>query len=320
MQPSRRKFLQSAAAAIALPASASKGWTQTYPSRPVRLIVGFAAGGAFDISARLIAQWLSERLAQPFIVENRPGAGGNIATEAVARAPSDGYTLLLVGPPNVINVTLYQKLSFDFLRDIAPVASINRDPSVMLVHPSFPAKTVSEFIAYAKAIPGKINMASAEIGTAGHLAGELFKMMTGTNIVHIPYRGGVPALTDLIGGQVQVMFGNLPTSIEHIRSGRLRAVAVTTARHVEAMPEVPTLGDFVPGYEASSVFGVGAPRGTPVEVIETLNKEITLGLANPRVRAQIAALGSTPLTLSPADFRHLLVDETEKWAKVVKFS
>ena len=320
MQLPRRQFLHLAAGAAALPAISRFAWAQTYPARPVRIIVGFAAGGAFDIAARLIGQWLSERLGQQFIIENRPGAGGNLGTEVVVRAPPDGYTLLLVGPPNAINATLYDKLNFNFLRDIAPVASISRDPSVMEVYPSFPAKTVPEFIAYAKANPGKINMASAGIGSAGHVAGELFKMMTGVNILHVPYRGGTPALTDLLGGQVQVMFGNMPTSIGHIRAGKLRPLAVTAATRSEALPDVPTLGEIVPGYEASSVYGLGAPNATPAEIVEKLNNEINAGLADPKLKARITDLGGAPLVLSRADFGKLMAAETEKWAKVVKFS
>jgi tripartite-type tricarboxylate transporter receptor subunit TctC len=293
---------------------------QSYPSRPVRIIVGFAAGGASDIAARLIAQWLSERMGQQFVVENRPGAGGNIATEAVVRSAPDGYTLLVVGPPNAINATLYEKLSFNFLRDVVPVASINREPSVMEVNPSLPVHSVPEFIAYAKANPGKINHASAGSGTAGHIAGEMFKMMTGIDTVHVPYRGGVPAFTDLIGGRVQVMFGNLPTSIAQIRAGKLRALAVTSTTHHEALPGIPTVSQFVPGYEATSVYGIGAPRGTPLEIIERLNKEINEGLADPKIRARLEDLGSSAFASSPAEFAKFFADETERLGKVVKFS
>jgi tripartite-type tricarboxylate transporter receptor subunit TctC len=318
MNHHRRNFLLLAAGA--LPVLTRSAWAQTYPARPVRIIVGFAAGGASDIAARLMAQWLTDRMGQQFVVENRPGAGGNIATEAVVRAAPDGYTLLIVGPPNTINATLYEKLSFNFLRDIAPVASINREPSVMEVTPSLPVHSVPEFIAYAKANPGKINHASAGAGTAGHIAGELFKMLTGISMVHVPYRGGVPAFTDLIAGQVQVMFGNLPTSIAQIRAGKLRALAVTSATPHDALPDIPTVSTFVPGYEASSVYGVGAPSGTPAEIIERLNKEINAGLADPTIKARLAGLGSSTFASSPAEFGKFLVAETEKWGKVVKFS
>jgi len=284
------------------------------------LVVGLAAGGASDIAARLIGQSLSERLGQPFVIENRPGGGSNIATEAVVRAPADGYTFLLVGPPNAINATLYEKLNFNFLRDIAPVASISREPSVMEVSLSVPAKTVPEFIANAKANPGKISMASSGIGGASHVAGELFKMMAGVDLVHVPYRGGAPALTDLLAGQVQVMFGNMRASIEHLRAGKLRPLAVTGATRSETLPEIPTVGDFVPGYEASSVYGLGAPRNTPAKIIDTLNKEINAALADPTMKARLADLGGAVLAGSPADFGKLITEETEKWGKVVKFA
>ena len=282
MKLPRRQFLHLAAGAAALPAVSRIAWAQAYPTRPVRIIVGFAAGGAADIIARLIGQWLSERLGQPFVIENRPGAGSNIATEAVVRAPPDGYTLLLVGTANAINATLYDKLNFNFIRDIAPVAGIIRVPNVMVVNPSVPAKTVPEFIAYAKANPGKINMASGGIGTAAHVSGELFKMMAGVDMVHVPYRGAAPALTDLLGGQVQVMFASMPSSIEHIRAGKLRALAVTTATRSEALPDIPTVGEFVPGYEASAWYGVGAPKDTPAEIVDKLNKEINAASPIPR--------------------------------------
>jgi tripartite-type tricarboxylate transporter receptor subunit TctC len=320
MKLPRRQFLYLAAGAAALAAVLRISRAQTYPSRPVRVIVGFPPAGGADIVARLMAQWLSERLGQQFIVENRPGAGSNIGTEAVVRAPPDGYTLLLVTSPNAINATLYDKLSFNFIRDIAPVAGLTRDPNVMEVNPSVPVKTVPEFIAYAKANPGKINMASAGNGTGGHVAGELFKMMTGVNMVHVPYRGAGPALTDLIGGQVQVMFDVTTSSIEHIRAGKLRALAVTGSTRSEALPDIPTVGDFVPGYEASNIRGVGAPKNTPVEIIDKLNKEINAGLADPKIKARLADLGATVLTGSPADLGRLLAEEVEKWAKVVKFS
>jgi tripartite-type tricarboxylate transporter receptor subunit TctC len=295
-------------------------WAQAYPSRPVRWIVGFTPGGATDIVARLVGQLLSERLGQSFIIENRPGAGSNIATEAVVRAPSDGYTLLLVGPANAVNATLYEKLNYNFIRDIAPVASISREPNVMVVNTSVPAKTVPEFIAYAKANPGKINMASSGNGTSVHVAGELFKMMTGISMAHVPYRGAAPAVTDLLGGQVQVMFASMPSSIEYIRAGKLRPLAVTSAMRSEALPDIATVADFVPGYEASSVYGIGAPRATPAEVIDKLNKEINAILADPKAKARLGDLGGTALPGSPADFGKLIADETEKWGKVVKFS
>ncbi len=320
MKLARRRFLHLAAGAAALPAASRIARAQTYPTRPVRIIVGFAAGGAFDIVARLMGQWLSERLAQPFIVENRPGAGTNIATEAVVRAPADGYTLLLGGAVNAVNATLYENLKFDFMRDIAPVAGIIRFPNLMEVNPSFPAKTVPEFISYAKANPGKVTFASTGIGTTQHLSGELFKMMTDINMVHVAYRGAPPALTDLISGQVQVMFGPLPASIELIRAGKLRPLAVTTTTRSEALPNIPTVGEFVPGYEASGWNGVGAPKNTPAEIVDKLNKEINAGLADPNIKARLADLGGTPLAGSPIDFGKLVADETEKWAKVVKFS
>jgi tripartite-type tricarboxylate transporter receptor subunit TctC len=305
----RRNFLHLAAGAAALPAISRIAFAQAYPTRPVRIVVGFAPGGANDILARLIGQWLSERLGQPFVIENRPGGGSNIATEAVVRAAPDGYTLLLVGPPQAINATLYEKLNFNFLRDIAPVAGIIRAPNVMEVHPSVPAKMVSEFIAYAKANPGRVNMASAGNGTGPHMAGELFKMMAGVNVVHVPYRGSGPALTDLLGGQVQVMFDALPPSMEHIRTGKLRALAVTTAARSPALPDVPTVSEFVPGYEASASFGVGAPRNTPADIVDKLNKEINVALADPKMIARLADLGGTALPGSPADFTKLIAAE-----------
>ena len=316
MKLPRRQFLHLAAGAAALPALARFAWAQTYPSRPVRLIVPIAPAGATDILARLMGQWLSERLGQPFVIENRPGAGTNIGTEVVVRAPADGYTLLLVSSDSAINATLYEKLSFNFIRDIAPVAGIVRLPFLMLVNPSVPAKTVPEFIAYAKANPGKINMASP--GNAPHLAGELFKTMAGLNLVHVPYRGGAPALTDLISGQVQVMFLSPAASIEYIRSGRLRALAVTSATRWEGLPDLPTVVDFLPGYEASAWFGVGAPKNTPSEIIDKLNKEINAALSDPKIKARLADLGGTVLSGSPADFGRLIADETEKWGKVIR--
>jgi tripartite-type tricarboxylate transporter receptor subunit TctC len=318
MKLPRRNFLHLAAGAAALPAVARFAWAQTYPSRPVRIIVGFAPAGAGDIVARLMGQWLSERLGQPFVVENRPGANGNIAAQAGVRAPADGYTLLMVSSANAANMALYDKLSFNFLRDIAPIASIIRAPYVMAVNPTVPAKTVPEFIAYAKANPGKISMASVGIGSGTHLAGELFKMMAGVNMVHVPYRGGGPAFNDLLGGQVQVMFPTTVGSIGYIRAGRLRALAVTTATRSDVLPDVPTVDEFVPGYEASAWFGVGAPKATPAEIVEKLNKEINAGLSDPELRRRLAEGGGTVLPGSPADFGKLIAAETEKWAKVIK--
>jgi tripartite-type tricarboxylate transporter receptor subunit TctC len=318
MKLPRRQFLRLAAGAAALPAVSRFAWAQTYPSRPVRWIVGFTPGGGNDIVARLMGQWLSERLGQPVVIENRPGAATNIATEAVVRAPPDGYTLLFVAATSAINATLYEKLNFNFIRDIAPVAGIVSLPDVMVVNPLVPAKTVPEFIAYAKSNPGKVNMASPGVGTSVHLSGELFKMMTGVDMLHVPYRGAGPALTDLLGGQVQVMFGTMPSSIEYIRTGRLRALAVTTATRSQALPEVPTVGEFVPGYEVSTWYGVGAPIGSPAEVIDKINKEINAGLADPQLNARLGDLGGTALPGSPADFGKLIADETEKWAKVIK--
>ena len=320
MNHSRRRIVQLAASIVVAPLVSRTAGAQAYPTRPVRIMVGAAPGGAFDILARLTGQWLSERLAQPFVIENRPGAGSNIAAEAVVKAPADGYTLLLVSSVNAINATLYDKLNFNFIRDIAPVASLLRQPQIMLVNPSFPAKTVPEFIAYAKANPGKISMASAGNGTGPHLGGELFKMMAGIDMVHVPYRGGAPALTDLIGGQVQVMFIGPIEVVEHIRAGRLRALAVTAARRLDVLPDLPTVGDFVPGYETSNWFGIGAPRNTPAEIVERINKEVNAGLANSKLKDRIFDLGGSPLVLSPAEFGNLIADETEKWAKVVNFS
>jgi len=320
LQRARRRFLSLAAAVVSLPAISRIARAQAYPARPVRLIVSVAAGGGADIVARIIAQWLSERLGQPFVVENRPGAGGNIGTEAVVRASPDGYTLLVVVAANAINVTLYEKLSFNFIRDIAPVSEIYRTPLVMQVNPSFPAKTVPEFIAHAKANPGKINMASAGIGTVQHVAGELFKMMTGINMIHVPYREGVASLTDLLRGQVEVMFHTTGASISYIRAGRLRPLAVTTSTRQEVLPDIPTIGEFVPGYESSGWVGIGTPRNTPAEIIDRLNGEINAGLADPKIRARIADLGNTTSGGSPGDFGRLIADETDKWAKVVRFS
>ena len=320
MKLPRRNFLHLAAGAAALPAVSRFARAQTYPTRPVRIIVGFPASGGTDITARLIGQWLSERLGQQFVIENRPGGGGNIGTEAVVRAPADGYTLIVVGAWNAINATLYENLKFSFIRDIAPVASVIRGAYVMVVNPSVPAKTVPEFIAYAKANPGKVTMASSGIGTPPLVAGELFKMMAEVNLVHVPYRGSGPALVDLLAGQVQVSFPSMTSSIGYIRAGTLRALAVTTAERSDALQDIPTVGEFVPGYEASAWSGIGAPRNTPVEVIDKLNKEINAGLADPKIKARLADLGNAPLALSPADFGKLIAEETKKWAKVVKFS
>jgi tripartite-type tricarboxylate transporter receptor subunit TctC len=320
MKLPRRKFLHLAAGAAALPALSRIAGAQAYPSRPVRLIVPAPAGGGYDLTARLISQVLSERLGAPFIVDNRPGAGTNIGTETVVHAPPDGYTLLLVAAANAINATLYEKLNFNFIRDIAPVATIAGAPNVMVVHPSVSARTVPEFIAHAKANAGKLNMASAGNGTTPHLAGELFKMLTGVDMVHVPYRGGGPALTDLLGGQVQVYFGPMPPSIEHIRSGKLRALGVTSARRSQALPDIPSVSDFVPGYEASQWYGIGVPKNTPSEIIDKLNKEINAGLGDLKMKARLADLGGTPLVGSPADFSRLIAEDTEKWAKVIKFA
>jgi tripartite-type tricarboxylate transporter receptor subunit TctC len=318
MKLRRRQFLHLAAGAAALPAVSGIARAQTYPTRSVRIIVPIAAGGGTDIIARLIGRWLSERLGQTFVVDNRPGGATNIGTEAVVRAPADGYMLLLVAPANATNATLYDKLNYNFIRDIAPVAGIARSPNVMVVHPSFPAKTVPEFIAYAKANPGKINFASGGSGNPSHLSGELLKMMTGVEIVHVPYRGAAPALTDLLGGQVQVMFPTMPAAIEYIRAGTLRALAVTSATRSEELPDLPTMGDFVPGYEASTWYGVGAPKGTPVEIIAKLNEGINAALADPKTKARLAELGDTPLPGSPADFGKFIAAETEKWGKVIR--
>jgi len=318
MKLPRRRFLHLAAGAAALPAASRFAAAESYPSRPVHLIVGYAAGGPADIAARLIAQRLSERLGQPFVVENRAGANSNIATEAVVRAAPDGYTLLLATGSNVFNTALYDNLTFNFSNDIAPVASIMRTPGVMEVTPSFPAKTVPEFIAYAKANPGKINVASAGPGSAPHLYSELFKMMAGVDLVQVHYHGSGPALPDLIGGQVQVMFDPIASSIPFIRAGTLRALAVTTAERLDVLPDIPTVGDFVPGYEASSWEGIAAPKNTPTEIIDKLNREINAGLLDPTMRGRITNLGATVLMGSPSDFRKLIADETEKWGKVIR--
>ena len=320
MKLPRRQFLHLAVGAAALPAVSRITWAQAYPTRPVRIIAPTAPGGGPDILARLIGPWLSGQLGQQFVVENRPGGGSNIGTEAVVRAPPDGYTLLMVSTIQAINATLYSKLNFNFLRDIAPVAGIIRLPFVMVVNPSVPAKTVPEFIAYAKANPGKINLGSPGIGTPGHVAGELFKMMAGVDLVHVPYRGGGPVMTDLLGGQVQVLFGSTSLTIEQIRAVKLRPLAVTSATRWDGLPDIPTVNDFVLGYEASAVSGLGAPRNTPAEIIDKLNKEINAALADPNMKARLADLGGTALAGSPADFGKLIAEETEKWGKVVKFS
>jgi tripartite-type tricarboxylate transporter receptor subunit TctC len=314
----RRQFLHVAASAASIPVIPGIVRAQSYPTRRVRIVVGFPAGGTADLGARLIAQCLSERLAAPFVVENRPGAATNIAAELVVRAPADGYTLLMVTGVNAVNATLYSNLDFNFIRDIAPVAGLNRSPFVLEVHPGVPAKTVSELIAYAKANPGKLNMASLGTGTGSHLGGELFKMSAGIEMLHVPYRGSAPMLIDLISGQVQVAFDNLPSSIEHIRSGTLRALAITTATRSPALPDIPTLAEILPSFEASAWQGIGAPRDTPNEIIDNLNETINAGLAEPRIKAQLADLGATVLALSPAAFGKLIVDETDKWGEVIR--
>ncbi len=318
----RRAFLNLAVGAAVLPAASAiaSAHAETYPTRPIHLLVGFPPGGGVDIVARLMAGWLSERLGQEVVVENKPGFGGNIATETVVRAPPDGYTLTYVGPVAAINPSFYKDLGFNFIRDIAPVASFMRVPLVMEVNPSVPATTVPEFIAYAKANPGKINMASSGVGTAGHVAGELFKMMTGVNLVHVPYRGETPALTDLIAGRVEVTFNPLPASVGYLKAGQLRPLAVTTATRSEIFPDLPCLSDFVPGYEASVWYGVGAPKNTPVAIIDRLNREINEALADPKIKQRLVALGGMVLSGSPGDFGKLIADETAKWAEVVKFS
>jgi tripartite-type tricarboxylate transporter receptor subunit TctC len=316
----RRHVLRLVAGAAALPAVAHFAQAQAYPNRPVRLIVPFGPGGGTDIVARLIGQWLSERLGQQFVIENRPGAGGNLGTEAVVRAPPDGYTLALIGAPSAINATLYEKLPFNFIRDVAPVAIIVRFPNVLVINSSVPARTVPEFIAYAKANPGKLNMSSPGLGSTPHVAGELFKMMAGVNIVHVPYRSVAAGLTDMLGGQVQVTFGTAASTLEYIKAGTLRALAVTTASRAEALPDIPAIAEFVPGYEATAWFGVGAPRDTPADIVNKLNADINACLADPKLQARIADLGGIPVTGTPADFAKLIAEETEKWAKVVRFS
>ena len=316
----RRQFLRLTASIAALPIASHSAWAQSYPTRPLRMIVGDAPGGAPDVVARVIGQWLSQRLGEPFVVENRPGAGNTIAMEMVAKAPPDGYTLALVGTSAATSAALYEKLDYDLIRDIAPVAGLIRSPLIMVVEPSFPAQTVPEFIAYAKANPGKINMASAGNGTGPHVAGELFNMLSGSSMVHVPFRGGPPALMAVLGGQAQVYFVAVSSSIENIRAGKLRALAVTTATRWEGLPDVPALDEFLPGYEASIWFGIGAPKNTPVELIDKLNMEITAGLGDPRISAQLAALGNMPMPMTPANFGTLVAEEIDKWAKVIKFS
>lgn len=320
MKLQRRQFLQLAAAAVALPVTSGTASAQAYPARPVRLVIGYTPGGSADLTARLMGQWLSEKLGQSFVIENRPGGGTNIATEAVVRAAPDGYTLMLVAPANAINATLYEKLNFDFLRDIEPVAGIIRFPNVVAVNPSLPIHSIPELIAYAKANPGKLNMASSGNGSTIHMSGELFKMLTGINMVHVPYRGGAPAITDLIAGQVQVMFDNIPTCAEHVKSGKLRGLAVTSTTRSQVLPDLPVVADFLPGYEASAWYGIGAPKGTPPEIIERLNRAVNEILADPKVKTRFAELGAFLLPGSAADFGKLLADETDKWGKVVKFA
>src|SRR5215217_4918984 len=316
----RRRFLRLAAGAAALPAFSHRAKAQAYPARPVRLVIGYTPGGSADLTARLIGQWLSERLGQSFVVENRPGGGTNIATEAVVRAPPDGYTLLLVAPANAINATLYDKLNFNFLRDVEPVAGLIRFPNVVVVNPAVPVKTIPELIAYAKANPGKLNMASSGNGSTIHMSGELFKMLTGIDMVHVPYRGGAPALTDLIAGQVHVMFDNIPTCAEHVKTGKLRGLAVTSTTRSEVLPDLPTVADFLPGYEASAWYGLAAPKNTPREIVETLNTAVNAILADPTAKKRFAEIGAILLPGSAAEFGRLLADETEKWGKVVKFA
>lgn len=316
----RRTVLQLAAGAVALPAVSRVAWAQTYPSHPVRIIVGFGAGGAPDILARLVGQWLSDKLGQPFVVENRPGASGNLATEAVVAAPPDGSMLLLTSLSNAVNASLYTKLKFDFTKDIAPVAGITRDPDVVVVNPKFPVKTLPEFIAYAKANPGKINMASPGVGTSPHMAGELFNYMAGIKMTHVPYRASPPAITDLLAGQVQVYFSPISAGVSYIKSGKLRPLAVTTATRSEIFPDVPPIAEFVPGYDVSAWYGMGAPKGTPAAIVDKLNTTINAGLADPKMKQKFAALGSQPYIATPAEFGKFTVVEAEKWAKVVKFA
>jgi tripartite-type tricarboxylate transporter receptor subunit TctC len=317
MKLSRRRFQHLTAGALALPAVSGLAWAQAYPKRPVRILVGYAPGGGNDISARLIGQWLSERLGQSFVIENRPGAAGNIATEAAVRAPADGYTLLLISLANATNATLYDKLNYNFIRDIAPIGGIVRVPNVMLVNPALPANTVPEFMAYAKTNPGKVNMGSGPTGGPVHMVGSLFNIMTGLKMQHVPYRGEALALTDLIAGQVQVVFGSIPASIQYVRAGKLRALAVTTTTRAEALPDLPIVGDFVPGYEASTWYGIGAPKNTPAQIIKLLNSEINAGLGDPALRTRLAELGGMAIEGSPGDLGKLIAEETDKWRKVI---
>jgi tripartite-type tricarboxylate transporter receptor subunit TctC len=320
MTCSRRRLLHLTAGALALPALSRIARAQAYPARPVRVIVGLAPGGGTDIVARLIGQWLTERLGQPFVIENRPGAGGNIATETAVNAPADGYTLLAVSPAAAINATLYDKLNYDFLRDMAPVSGILLVPNVMLVTRSLPAATIPEFIAYAKANPSKANFGSAGVGSSNHLCGELFNLMTGTKMVHVPYRGAAPALTDVIAGQVQVLFGSVTSSIQYVKAQQVRALAVTSTARNDVLPDVPALAEFVPGYEASNWWGIAAPKATPAEIVEMLNREINAAFADAKIKARLAALGGPPLAGSAADFAKLIAGETEKWGKVIRFA
>ena len=318
MKLPRRNFLRLAAGAAVLPAVSRIARAQAYPARPVRIMVGFAPGGSSDIAARVIGQWLSERLGQTFVIENRSGAGANIAAEAVVRAAPDGYTLLLISSSDTINATLYPKVNFNFVRDIAPVASLTRQPQVLMANPSFPATTLNELIAYAKANPGKVNIASAGNGAISHLSGELLKMMTGVDLVHVPYRGAGPALTDLLAGHVQISFAGMAGSIEYLRTGKLRGLAVTTTTRAEALPDIPAVAEFVPGYEAISLFGIGAPKNTPAEIVDKLNREVNAALADPKIAQRVAGLGGSVLAGSAADFGKLIADETEKWGKVIR--
>jgi tripartite-type tricarboxylate transporter receptor subunit TctC len=316
----RRQLLQLAVGAVATPADSRRALADAYPTRPVRLLSGFAPAGGNDIIARLIGQWLTERLGQTFIIENRPGAGTNIATEIVINSPPDGYTLFVTNPSNAINATLYEKLNFDFMRDMLSVAGIAQAPAVLAINSSIPAKTVTEFIAHAKAIPGRINMGSAGVGSTGHLAGELFKMMAGVNLIHVPYRGNAPALTDLIAGQIEVLFPSLGSSIEYMKTGKLRALAVTGATRSDAVPDLPTVAETLPGYQAVSFYGISAPRNTPAEIVEVLNKAVNAGLVDPKLKARLADLGYVPLPGSPATFGKLIADETERWGRVIRFA
>ena len=320
MKFQRRQFLQLVAGAAAVPATSRIARAQAYPARPVRLVIGYTPGGSADLTARLMGQWLSEKLGQSFVIENRPGGGTNIATEQALRATPDGYTLLLVAPANAINATLYDKLPFDFMKEMEPIAGIIRFPNVVVVHPSLPIKSIPELIAYAKANPGKLNMASSGNGSTIHMSGELFKMLTGINMQHVPYRGSAPALQDLLTNRVQVIFDNLPGSISHIKAGTLRALGVTAGKRSPALPDVPTIGETVPGYEAVVWYGIVAPKGTPPEIVATLNKAVNEVLADPKLNARLAELGGEPMPMTPAQFGKLIADETEKWAKVVKFS